>query len=133
MRDLSERVTRTSRELRALSTQLHWNAFQNSSLIDQAQILSGLVESGLVEDLRKAVDQLSHFLWCYIESAAATGCAADSDVQGKHLAQITTMLRLLHRSAYPTEDPLAFVERITDCVEQQLETHNRAAALERTA
>lgn len=133
MRDISERVTRISRELRALSIQLHRNAFQNSSLIDQAQILSGLVESGLVEDLRKAVDQISHFLWCYIECAAAKGCATDSDVQGKHLAQIATLLRLLHRSAYPTEDPVAFVERITACVEQHLETHSRAEPLERTA
>jgi hypothetical protein len=133
MRDISERVTRTSRELRALATQLQWKAFQNSSPGDQTQILSGLVDSGLIEDLRKAVDQLSHFLWCYIESTAATGCATDNDVQGKHLAQITTMLRLLHRSAYPTEDPLAIVDRITASVEQHLETHNRAAALERTA
>ena len=133
MRDISQRVTRASRELRALSIQLRCKAFQNSSVGDQTQILRGLVESGLVEDLRTAVDQLSHFLWCYMESAAATGCAADSDVQGKHLAQIATMLRLLHRSAYPTEDPSAFVERITACVEQQLETHSRAAALERTA
>jgi len=133
MRDISQRVTRTSRELRALSTQLQWKAFQNSSPGDQARVLSGLVDSGLIEDLRKAVDQISHFLWCYIESAAATGCASDDDAQGKHLAQITTMLRLLHRSAYPAQDPLGFVDRITASVEQHLETHNRAAALERTA
>jgi len=133
MRDISERVTCITRELRALSAQLKWDAFQDSSPSEQEQVLGGLLENGLVEDLRKAVDQLSHFLWCYIESVPMPGSGEDHDVRGKHLAQVTTMLRLLHRSARPAEDPRAFVERIAARVEHHLETHQRAATFERSA
>src|SRR5215472_154515 len=125
MRDISERVAKVTTELRALSVQMQWPAFQSSSQGDQNQILNGLLKNGLVEDLRTAVDQLSHFLWCYIDSVAARAAAEDSPIQDEQLAQITCMLRLLHQSARPAEDPLAFVERMTAAVDQHLEAHTK--------
>jgi len=110
---------------------MQWKSFQSSSQGDQAQILNGLLKNGLVEDLRTAVDQLSHFLWCYIDSVAAHAAAEDSPVQAEHLERITDMLRLLHQSAYPTENPLAFVERMTAVVERRLETHTKALPFRR--
>ena len=119
MRDTCDRVARITKELRALSTQFHWNAFQGSSASDQTQILN----SGLVEDLRTTVDYLTHFLWRYIESAAAnTGQEADYELQNERLMRITEMLRLLHRSSCPSPAPLAFVERVTKSVDRCLET-----------
>ena len=133
MRDISERVARITHELRALSTQMQWKAFETSSRGDQDQILNGLLKNGLVEDLRTAVDQLSHFLWCYIDSAAASAAQDDCPVQPEQLAQITNMLRVLHQSAYPAENPLAFVERMTAVVEQHLEAHDKTLPFRRTA
>jgi hypothetical protein len=132
MKDISERVAKVTQELRFLSEQMQWKAFQSSSQGDQDQILHGLLKNGFVEDLRTAVDQLSHFLWCYIDSVAAHAAAEGSPVQAEQLAQITNMLRLLHRSACPTENPLAFVERMTAVVEQHLESHNKALPFRRT-
>lgn len=131
MRDISERVAKLTQELRTLSEQMQWKAFQSSSRRDQDQILNGLLKNGLVEDLRTAVDQLSHFLWCYIDSVAASAAAEDSPIQAEQLAQITSMLRLLHQSACPTENPLAFVERMTAAVDQHLETHTKSLPLRR--
>jgi len=110
---------------------MQWKSFQSSSQGDQDQILNGLLKNGLVEDLRAAVDQLSHFLWCYIDSVAAQAASEDSPVQAEHLERITEMLRLLHQSACPTENPLAFVERMTAVVEQRLEAHTRELPVRR--
>jgi len=131
MRDISERVAKVTEELRALSVQMQWTAFQSSSQGDQDQILNGLLRNGLVEDLRTAVDQLSHFLWCYIDSVAARAAAEDSPIQDEVLAQITGMLRLLHQSARPAEDPLAFVERMTAAVDHHLEAHSKTVPFRR--
>lgn len=135
MRDTSDRVVRVTEELRALLAQTQWAAFQDSSPSDQAQILNSLLNCGLVEDLRKAVDQLSDFLWNYIESAAA-GSEPDADLELENirLLRMTELLRLLHRSTCPSNDPLAFVARVTAAVDQHLETHNqRESRWEQTA
>jgi hypothetical protein len=129
--DISERVAKVTQELRFLSEQMQWKSFQSSSQGDQALILNGLLKNGLVEDLRTAVDQLSQFLWCYIDSVAAQAAAEDSPVPAEHLQQITSMLRLLHQSACPTENPLAFVERMTAVVERRLEAHTKALPFRR--
>jgi hypothetical protein len=123
MRDTCDRVTRITKELRALSTQFHWHAFQNSSPSDQTQILNELLKSDLVEDLRTTVDYLSQFLWRYIESAVAnSGQEANYELQNERLTRVTEMLRVLHRSSCPSQDPLAFVERVTKSVDRCLET-----------
>lgn len=123
MKDTADRVTRISSELQDLLVQLHWKAFQNSSPGDQTQILNGLLNRGLIEDLRTTIDQLSEFLWRYIETAAEN-CdqEADYELQNERLRRITEVLRLLHRSSRPSQDPLAFVERVTESVERHLET-----------
>jgi len=131
MTDISERVAKVTQELRCLSEQMQWKSFQSSSQGDQDQILNGLLKNGLVEDLRTAIDQLSHFLWCYIDSVAAHAASEDSPVQAEQLERIADVLRLLHQSAFPTENPLAFVERMTAVVEQRLEVHTKALPLRR--
>jgi hypothetical protein len=127
MKDTPDQVTRVTRELRALLAKLQWGAFQSASCDDQDLILNGLLNASLVEDLRMTIDQLSHFLWCYVESAAAANSDPQPDyaVQSKRLGQIVGMLRLLHGPACPTENPLAFVERVTRSVDRHMETANQ--------
>lgn len=121
MRDTAERVVRISEQLRALSVQLQWKTFESSSPRDQTQILNGLLNRSLIEDLRNTIDQLSDFLWRYIEAAAAeSDPQADYELQNERLRRITELLRLLHRSAYPAQDPSAFMERVTASVDQHL-------------
>jgi hypothetical protein len=121
MRDTVERVVRISEQLRALSVQLHWKTFESSSPGDQTQILNGLLNRSLIQDLRNTIDQLSDFLWRYIEAAAAdSDPQADYEMQNERLRRITELLRLLHRSAYPAQDPSAFMERVTASVDQHL-------------
>jgi hypothetical protein len=125
MKDTSERVVKVTTELQTLLKGLQWSAFQNSSQHEQKQILNEVLNGGLVEDLRKAIDQLSDFLWRYIECAASgSGPDADLALENLRLMRMTELLRLLHRSSCPSHDPRAFVERVTASVEQHLETHN---------
>lgn len=123
MKDTANRVTRISKELRALLEQLQWNAFQNASPGAQTQVLESVLNRGLIEDLRTTIDQLSDFLWRYIETAAVNNDEdADYGLQNERLQRITEVLRLLHRSACPSQDPLAFVERVTETVNRHIQT-----------
>jgi hypothetical protein len=123
MKDAPNQVKRVTKALRALQIQL--SAFQNASPGERSQLLNGLLNASLVEDLRMTVDQLSRFFWCYVESAAANSDPeADYAIQGKRLKQIAEMLRLLHGPACPSENPLAFVERVTRSVDRHLDAAN---------
>src|ERR1700746_56557 len=115
MEDLSEQIENLTQELKALHAQLHWSTFQNADSGNQDRILNNLLNAGLGHDLKKAVDLLSQFLWCYIESAAARINAEGVDYarQSVRLGQVTEMLRLLHHSACPLRESLAFVEHAT--------------------
>src|SRR5438309_3860642 len=102
MEDLSEHIKRLTEELKALQPQLEWSVFRSASPSDQNRILNDLLDAGLCEDLKRALDILRHFLWCYIESAAANSNPhVDYAAQSKRLEQITAVLRLLHHSACP--------------------------------
>jgi len=127
MKDTSDRIVRITEELRALACQLQWSTFQRSSRDDKTRILNGLLNSGLVEDLKTATDQLSRFLWCYINSAAAANSIVESDYesQGRRVEQVTEMLRMLREPAFAADHTIGFVERLTAAVDQHLEAHNR--------
>ena len=136
MEDLSWRIKRLTKDLRALQPQLEWNTFQASSAGDQNRILNDVLGAGLGEDLKRAVDLLRHFLWCYIEAAVADSDPhVDYALQSKRLEQITEVLRLLHHSACPTKASLEFVDRTMLTVNRHLEAHQQVEelALEQSA
>ncbi len=126
MRDLSNQIDRLTGELRSLRLQLQWSTFRRSSHKDQDSILDSLLNAGLVEHLRTVVDQFSHFLWCYIESAATnTDPEADFALQSKRLDQVTEMLRLLRHSSCPSAEQLEFVASVTRTVDRHLQEQER--------
>jgi len=126
MRDLSNQIDRLTGELRALRLQLQWGNFRHSSHKDQDNILNSLLNEGLVEHLRSVVDQFSHFLWCYIESAASnTDPDVDFALQSKRLDQVTEMLRLLRHSSCPSAEQLEFVASVTRTVDRHLQSKDR--------
>jgi 3-methyladenine DNA glycosylase Tag len=133
MKDTSERIVRITEELRALAAQLQWSTFQKSSRDDKTKILNGVLNSGLVEDLKTALDQLSRFLWCYVNSAAAANSIMESDYesQNQRLGQITEMLRLLREPAFAADHSMSFVDRLTAAVDQHLEAHGREELFDR--
>jgi hypothetical protein len=133
MKDTSDRIIRITEELRALAVQLQWSTFQKSSRDDKTKILNGLLNSGLVEDLKTATDQLSRFLWCYINSAVAANSIVESDYesQGRRVEQVTEMLRMLREPAFAADDTIGFVERLTARVDQHLEAYERQELVNR--
>ena len=123
MEDISDRIQTITQELKFLQQELHWPKFQDADPCDQDRILNHLLNAGLGHDLKRAVDLLSQFLWCYIESAAARTNAEGVDYaqQSARLGQVTEMLRLLHHSACPLRESLAFIEHATMTVTRSAE------------
>src|SRR5438270_12618206 len=123
MEDISDRIESITHELKALHLQLLWPKFQDADPCDQDRILNHLLNAGLGHDLKRAVDLLSQFLWCYIESAAARSNAEGVDYaqQSLRLGQVTEMLRLLHHSACPLRESLASIEHATMAVTRNAE------------
>lgn len=121
MEDLSSQITRLSHELKSLELRLHWTSFQCCSPGDQDRVLDRLLNAGLGQDLKRAVDLLNHFLWCYIEAVAAGPNTEGVDYaqQSSRLAQITEVLRLLHHSSCPLRDSLSAVEHAAIIVTEQ--------------
>ncbi|HSK42798.1 MAG TPA: hypothetical protein VLA83_02805 [Candidatus Binatia bacterium] len=137
MEDLSDQIENITQELKALHVKLRWSTFQDADSGDQDRILNNLLDAGLGHDLKKAVDLLSEFLWCYIESAAARTNADGVDYaqQSLRLSQVTQVLRLLHHSACPLKESLASIEQATMAVARNVETTAmfRPLTMEKTA
>lgn len=137
MEDISDRIETITQELKALHRELHWPKFHDADPCDQDRILNHLLNAGLGHDLKRAVDLLSQFLWCYIESAAARTNAEGVDYaqQSQRLGQVTEMLRLLHHSACPLRESLAFIEHATLTVTRSAEIPmaQRQLRVEKTA
>jgi hypothetical protein len=135
MEDLSDRIDNITQELRALHSHLKWAKFQDADSGDQDRILSNF--AGLGHDLKKAVDLLSQFLWCYIESAAAriNEDGIDYAQQSLRLTQVTEVLRLLHHSACPLKESLASIEQATMAVARDAEAAvmHRGLTIEKSA
>jgi len=111
MEDLLDRITRFSHEIRALEAELQWTSLQYSSPADQDGMMDHLLSAELGQNLKRAVDRLNHFLWCYIESVAASpNTEVDYAQQSSRLVKVTDLLRLLHHSSCPLRDSLSAVE-----------------------
>jgi len=137
MEDFSDQITRLTEELKALQAQLQWPSIRDSNPGDQDRILDQLLNAGLGQNLKCAVDHLSQFLWCFIESAAGRTNAPEVDYaqQSLRLGEATEMLRLLHHSACPLMESLGFIEHATMTVNRHAETHPLQAKrkMEKTA
>ncbi|HEY4679010.1 MAG TPA: hypothetical protein VIJ01_17725 [Candidatus Angelobacter sp.] len=137
MEDFSDQIENITQELQALHVKLRWSTFQNADSGDQDRILNNLLNAGLGHDLKKAVDLLSQFLWCYIESAAAriNADGVDYAQQSFRLTQVTEVLRLLHHSACPLKESLASIEQATMTVARNAEATvmHRPLTIEKSA
>jgi hypothetical protein len=137
MEDFSDQIENITQELKSLHMKLRWSTFEDADSGDQDRILNNLLNAGLGQELKKAVDLLSQFLWCYIESAAVRINAEGVDYaqQSLRLCQVTEILRLLHHSACPLKESLASIEQATMTVARNAETAAmfRQLTMEKTA
>jgi len=130
MSDLSNRLTRLTQELRALRLQLQWSTFRRSTPDDQSQVLNTLLDAGMVDDLKNLTEQLSHFFWSYIDTAAENkGPEVDFARQSREVAQVTELLRSLRETTCPYPSQLGFVARVTLTVDRHLEKQAQEQAL----
>lgn len=129
MSDLSLRIQRLTQELNALRVHLRWTNSQSSAPVEHTSILGDVLDANLVSNLTDVVDQLSQFLWRYIDQAAVSSEGTDFAIQGRQLEQVTEMLRMLRCSCVPSSSPhpVAFVSRVTEVVDQHLEIHRETA------
>jgi hypothetical protein len=125
MEDFSDRVVRLSQDLRAFQLELQGKNLSRPG--DQDGLIDNVLDAGLGQDLKRTVDLLSQFLWCYIDSAAGSNTDADVDYarQSSRLGQITGILRQLHHSSCPLKDSLAFVEHTAMTLTSHVEVANR--------
>ena len=131
MEDFSDRVVRLSQDLRAFQLELQRKSVSRSSAADQDCLLDNVLEAGVGQDLKRTVDLLSQFLWCYIDAAADSNTDADVDYarQSSRLGQITGILRQLHHSSCPLKDSLAFVEHTAMTLTSHVEVPSRQERL----
>jgi hypothetical protein len=125
MRDISRQMEHLTQKLRELRLQLQETNSQPTGAGDYSGMLNQVLGATLVPDLTDLVNQLSQFLWQYIDSAARPGKEVDFAVQSKRLEQATEMLRRLHFASSPilAENSVAFVARITQTVDRLLESN----------
>jgi hypothetical protein len=130
MKDLSNRISRLTHELRALRLQLQFNSFKESTPRDKDKLVDQVVSTGLVADLKTVVDEMNQFLWSYIDSAAGnSGPDVDFAMQSARLNEVTDMLRLLRQTSCPSSGAqLEFVARVTIAVDRQLENPEQQEA-----
>jgi exonuclease III len=135
MKDLSNRISRLTHELRALRLQLQWDTFENSTPKDKDQLVDQVVSTGLVADLKTVVDEMNQFLWSYIDSAARnSGPDVDYAMQSARLNEVTEMLRILRQTSCPSSGAqLEFVARVTIAVDRQLQDTDEQQAVRRSA
>lgn len=131
MEDFSDRVARLSQDLRAFQLELQCKNVPRSNTGDQDGRIDHVLDAGLGQDLKRTVDLLSQFLWCYIDAAA--GSSLDNDVdyaqQSLRLGQITGILRQLHHSSCPLKDSLAFVEHTAMTLTSHVDVGTRQGRL----
>lgn len=131
MEDFSDRVVRLSQDLRAFQLELQCRSFSRPNPGNQNGLLDNVLDAGLGQDLKRTVDLLSQFLWCYIDAAAGSNTDADIDYarQSSRLGQITGILRQLHHSSCPLKDSLAFVEHTAMTLTSHVEVPSRQERL----
>src|SRR5690242_15117447 len=132
MSDLSQRIQRLTHELNALRVHLRWTNSQSPCPGDHRQLLDQVVNADLVPNLTDVVDQLTQFLWRYIDSAAAAGDGTDFSAQSKQIEEVTELLRQLRRSCTPKSapEPSTFVARVNQVIDRHGESEDETLLLE---
>jgi hypothetical protein len=134
MRDISRQVEHLAQELRELRLQLENTNSQPQTAGEYSRVLSHVLGPRLVPDLTELVNQLTHFLWQYIDSAASPPREVDFALQSQRLQQATEMLRRLHFASSPqhAEPPVAFVARMTETVDRLLESNPKPVVINKS-
>lgn len=103
MDDVCARIRRITTDLNALGNDLEWSKVRAHSEEHQDALLEALLKADLVSDFRAAIDRMRHFLWCYVEAAAANGGRVDVDyaLQSHRLRRVTEMLQMLRSNGSP--------------------------------
>ncbi|HXE91804.1 MAG TPA: hypothetical protein VNK82_12680 [Terriglobales bacterium] len=93
---LADRVRRVTEDLRQFHQELEGAVAQSGPDAEQARKLDELLDQGLMEDFRAAVDHLRHLLWAYLQaSGEQSGVGVDQMLQASRMRRVTEMMRHL--------------------------------------
>lgn len=112
--------------LNALHGDLYWLAMQAPESSETQSIPAAELDVNLLTGLKGAVDDMRLLLWQYLEAASVLDPQSVRDgVEAQRLQRVTKFLQLLRdRLTHPPvtdEQPLSFIERISEAVKKSLE------------
>ncbi|HSA91694.1 MAG TPA: hypothetical protein VLE48_01675 [Terriglobales bacterium] len=93
---LADRVRRVTEDLRQFHQELEQAVEHSGQDGEQARKLDELLDQGLMDDFRAAVDHLRHLIWAYLQaSGEQSGVGADRMLQVSRMRRVTEMVRHL--------------------------------------
>jgi|SRR5215472_4341953 len=112
--------------LNALHGDLYWMAMQAPESSDKPMVPAAEIDVDLLTGLKSAVDDMRLLLWQYLEAASVLDPQSVRDgIEAQRLQRVTRFLQLLRdrlgHSPATDEQPLSFIERISETVKKSLD------------
>jgi hypothetical protein len=126
--DITARIRRVTEDLQVLHRYLDAAA---RDATERTEVVDEVLDGGLMNDLKAAVDNVRHFLWSYIEATTQDPADLRSALQGYRMQRVTEMLRVLRENDSELgRSPLAhsFFEEINSIADRAIERYNPADA-----
>ena len=93
---LADRVRRVTEDLRQFHQELERTVEHSAEDAEHARKLDELLDQGLMDDFRAAVDHLRHLIWAYLQaSSEQSGEGVNRMLQVSRMRRVTEMMRLL--------------------------------------
>ena len=112
--------------LNALHGDLYWLAMQAPGSSEMQSVPAAELDVNLLTGLKSAVDDMRLLLWQYLEAASVLDPQSVRDgIEAQRLQRVTRFLQLLRdrlgHSPATDEQPLSFIERISETVKKSLD------------
>ena len=138
MNDIVPLIRRMTEDLRALQDAMQQAKDQQRCGVHE-HLLEQIISTQLADEFKGALDQMRHFLWCYIEDVATRHRNGDLDsgTAGNRLQLVSEMLRNLSQRAAPVSstppETMSFFERVDSMVSERLQRGRKEGQLENGA
>ena len=138
MNDIVSLICRMTADLRTLQDAMQEAKDQQPYGVHE-ELLEQIICTQLAEEFKSALDQMRHFLWCYIEDFATRhrNGGLDAGMASNRLQLVSEMLRNLSQRAAPVSstppETMSFFERVDSMVSERLQRGRPEGRLENDA